>query len=385
VGRPKVQRLGHRVAIRVRRVALHVVDLPLVSRFRTAYGTTTSKRTVLVRLEDADGVVGWGEAAGAEVPLYAPDTTESTWYALKELLAPRVVGREFAGPAELAATWSSLQGYRYARHALECAAWAVASEKAGRPVAELLGGVRTAIPTGESFGIRDTLAELLAEIEERLAEGYVRVKVKIEPGWDAGVAREVCRTFPDVPVMVDGNCGYPAAPMEEEPWRSLDELGLLMIEQPLPGDALVPMAELQARLRTPLCLDEAATTPGLTAAALRLDAGRIVNIKPARLGGLLASVAVHDLCRERDVPVWCGGMLETGIGRAFNLALASLPGFTLPADMSPARLFYAEDLVEPTFDVARDGAIAVPRLPGVGFPVQEDRIARYTTATWSSP
>jgi O-succinylbenzoate synthase len=211
----------------------------------------------------------------------------------------------------------------------------------------------------------------------------VRIKVKIEPGWDVEVARAVCRAFPGVPVTVDGNCGYPTP--EEEPWRALDELGLQMIEQPLPADALAPMADLQARLGTPLCLDEAAATPGLTAAALRLGAGRIVNIKPARVGGLQPAVAVHDLCRERGVPVWCGGLLETGIGRAFNLALASLPGFTLPADMSPARLFYAEDLVEPTFDVRGDGTIEVPRLPGVGFPVQEDRIARYTTATEEVP
>jgi len=377
--------LDHKIAeagIRVRRVALHLVDLPLINRFRTAYGTTTTRRTVLVRLEDADGVVGWGEAPGSEQPLYAPDTTESTWYALTRLLAPRVTGAEFAGPAALAATWAPLQGHRCARHALECAAWAVASQKLGRPIADLLGGTRDAVPVGESFGIRDTVAELLHEIERRLAEGYVRIKVKIEPGWDAGVAREVCRAFPGIPVSVDGNCGYPA--LERQPWESLDELGLLMIEQPLPADALVPMAELQARLRTPLCLDEAATTPGITASALRLRAGRIVNVKPARVGGLLPGVAVHDLCRDRGVPVWCGGMLETGIGRAFNLALASLPNFTLPADMSPARLFYAEDLVEPTFDVRADGTIEVPRLPGVGFPVREDRIARYTRETWSS-
>jgi o-succinylbenzoate synthase len=383
-----VQRLGHKLPdrpppIRVRRIVLHLVDLPLVNRFRTAYGTTTTKRTVLVRLEDADGVVGWGEAAGSELPLYAADTTESTWYALTRLLAPRVAGRDFAGPVELAGAWAGFQGHRYARHALECAAWAVTSEKLGRPVADLLGGARTEVATGESFGIHDSLAGLLAEIEERLAEGFARIKLKIEPGHDVEIARAVCREFGGLPVSVDGNCGYPR--LETEPWASLDELELLMIEQPLPADALVPMAELQARLRTPLCLDEAAATPGLAAAALALRAGRIVNIKPARLGGLLPSIEVHDLCRERGVPVWCGGMLETGIGRAFNLALASLPGFTLPADMSPARLFYAEDLVEPTFDVRADGTIEVPRLPGVGFPVQEDRIARYTSERWSSP
>jgi O-succinylbenzoate synthase len=368
--------------IRVRRIVLHSVELPLINRFRTAYGTTERKRSILVRLEDGDGVVGWGEASGAEVPTYAPDTHDSTWYALTRLLAPRVVGRDFDGPAELAGAWADLRGYHWAMHALECAGWAVASQKVGRPLAQLWGGVRDAVPVGESFGIKDSLQELLDEIDERLSEGYCRIKVKIEPGWDVNVLRAVAERFPGVPLSADGNCGY--RPLEDGPWQELDEMGLLMIEQPLDGEALTEMADLQASLRTWLCLDESASSVGITRAALRLGAGRIVNIKPARLAGILPSIEVHDLCQSLSVPVWCGGMLETGIGRGFNLALAALPNFTLPADMSPAKIFYAEDLVDPTFEISEEGTIAVPQGLGCGFQVQESRIDRYTAARWTS-
>jgi O-succinylbenzoate synthase len=215
-----------------------------------------------------------------------------------------------------------------------------------------------------------------------VAQGFCRIKVKIEPGWDTDVLRRVVKAWPDVPVMADGNTGYD--PAQPGPWRELDELGLLMIEQPYPGDALIELAELQSGLRTPICLDEAATSPGLAAAALKMGAGRIVNIKPARIGGLSPSLAVHDHCLAAGVPVWCGGLLETGIGRGFNLAISSLPGFTLPADMSPARLFYAEDLVDPTFDIRPDGTIPVPELPGCGFHVDEKRVRKYTSESWRS-
>ncbi len=371
-----------KVPIRVQRLVIHSVELPLVSSFRTAYGTTTRKRSILVRLEDADGVVGWGEASGAELPTYAPDTHDSTWYALTKLLAPRVHGKEFDGPAAVAAAWADLKGYHWAMHSLECAAWSVASQKLGRPLSDLWGGTRDAVQVGESFGIKDTLAALLEEIEERLAEGFCRIKVKIEPGWDVDVMRVVAGRFPGVPLSADGNCSYGSS--VDGPWRELEDLNLLMVEQPLDGEALSELADLQASVRTPICLDESASSVGVTRAALRLGAGRIVNIKPARVGGILASLEVHDLCQALQVPVWCGGMLETGIGRGYNLAISSLPNFTLPADMSPARIFYAEDLVDPTFDIRKDGTIPVPDGLGCGFHVEEGRIERYTTLRWTS-
>jgi len=370
------------VSIRLTSVEVLALDLPMITTFQTAHGTTTRKRTIIVRAEDAEGVLGWGEAPASDLPLYSADTYESTWYALTRLLVPLIGGRTFAGPAELAAAYSKYQGYNMAKHGLECAAWAIASSKLGKPLRELFGGSKTTIPTGESFGIKPTVAALLEEIEERVAQGFCRIKVKIEPGWDVDVLREVVTAFPGIPVMGDGNTGYD--PGMRGPWLELDQFGLLMIEQPFPGDAILELAALQSRIDTPLCLDETALTPGLTATALKLGAGRIVNIKPGRLGGLTPSLAVHDYCRNLGVPVWCGGLLETGIGRGFNLAIASLPGFTLPADMSPARLFYAEDLVDPTFDIRRDGTIPVPDLPGCGFEVDERRVRKYQAESWRS-
>lgn len=375
-------RIMPQVPIRLASVEVLALDLPMITTFKTAHGTTTKKRTIIVRAQDADGVVGWGESPASGLPLYSPDTFESSWYALTELLVPLVTGNDFAGPAELAAAYAGYQGYNMAKHGLECAAWAIASEKLGRPLRDLFGGDKDAIPTGESFGIKDTVEELLAEIGERVEQGFCRIKVKIEPGWDVEVLPRVVAAHPDLPVMADGNTGYD--PREAGPWERLDELGLLMIEQPFPGDALVELAALQSRLRTRICLDETATTPGLTRAALKMGAGRIVNIKPARLGGITPSLAVHDECLQQGVPVWCGGLLETGIGRGFNLAISSLPGFTLPADMSPARLFYAEDLVDPTFDIGKDGTIPVPEITGCGFHVDERRVRKYQSESWTS-
>jgi o-succinylbenzoate synthase len=371
-----------RVPIVVDTVEVVSVEVPLVSRFRTAYGTMSRKRNLLVRLQDADGVTGWGEAPGAELPTYSPDTHDSTWYALTSILAPRVAGGTFDGPGHLIDAWRDIRGYHGAKHAMECAAWSIASQKLGLPLSVIWGGVRDAVPVGESFGIKESVGELHEEIERRLSEGYCRIKLKIAPGWDTDVVSSVAERFPAVPLSVDANCGY--QPTERGPWHELDLLNLLMIEQPYTGDALYELAELQQRLATPICLDESATSPGITRAALSLGSGRIVNIKPPRVGGILASMVIHDLCAERSVPIWCGGMLETGIGRGFNLAVASLPHFSLPADMSPAKLFYAEDLVDPTFDIRPDGTIAVPDGLGCGFSVAEERIARYATARWTS-
>lgn len=368
--------------IRLARADVFMLSLPLVRTFRSAYGKSASrKRMIIVRLEDGDGTAGWGEAPVAERPQYGTDTAESTWFALTGLLLPPVIGRPFTGPADLAGTWADLVGQHYAKNAAESAAWAIASAKLGVPLARLWGGVRDAVPVGESFPICDSPEQLLAETAARLKEGFGRVKLKIAPGWDVTAVSAVREAFPGVPLSVDANCGYPPG---TGPWPELDDLGLVMIEQPLPGDALCEMAELQQTLRTPLCLDESASSYNTTRTALRLDAGRVVNIKPPRLGGLLASMAVHDLCVAQQVPAWCGGMLETGIGRAFNLSLAALPGFTLHADMSPARLFYDHDLVEPTFDIDPDGTIAVPTRPGNGFPVVPERVAAAAIRRWST-
>ena len=361
-----------------------MVDLPLVRPFTTAYGTITSRRSVLVRVEGTDGAVGWGEAPIPDRPSYSAETVESAWEVLTRWLLPSVVGARLTGPAEGLAR-ARVEGNHFAKHAVESALWTMASASSGIPLSVLLGGVRDAVPVGESFGIPENrrVETLLEEIGQRLAEGFGRLKIKIEPGWDIEALQAVAAAFPDVPLTADANGAYGSDDLE--PWARLDDLGLGMIEQPLPADDIVGLAALQSSLRTPVCLDETATSPGTTAAALELGAGRIVNLKPARLGGVTASVAVHDLCRDRGVPVWCGGLLETGVGRGVNLAIASLPNFTLHADMSPARLFYAEDLVDPTYDVRPDGTIPVPQVPGVGFPVAEDRIRTREIRTWTMP
>jgi o-succinylbenzoate synthase len=371
-----------RIPIRIRRVMLHALERPLVGKLGTAFRDIVNHRSLLVRVEDQDGVAGWGEASSVDLPAYAPDSLESSWYALTRLLAPRVVGVEFEGPAAAAQAWAGLRGYHYAKHALEAAIWAVASERLVLPLSRLWGGVRGEVAVGESIGMKESEDELLAEVEKRVAEGYCRIKLKIGPGWDVDPLRAVAARFPGVPLSADANCHYESH--LDGPWREIDELGLTMIEQPLAADALCELADLQATLRTPICLDESASSPGITSSALRLGAGRIVNVKAARLGGLMAAMEVHDLCQAGSIPVWCGGILESGIGRGFNLALCSLTNFSLAADMSPAKIFFDEDLVDPTYDIRPDGTMAVPAGLGCGFPVQEDRIRRYTTATWNS-
>lgn len=367
--------------IRLCRADLFMLSLPMCRTFKSAYGASSGmKRVILVRLEDDDGAVGWGEAPVAERPVYCADTAEGTWSVLTDLILPGVIAQRFSGPSQLVATWKNFLGQHYAKHAVESASWAIASEKIGVPLALMWGGDRARIPVGESFSIYDNVELLLDEIALRLKEGFSRIKLKIAPGWDVSVVSAVKNTFPGIPLSVDANCGYT---VESGPWKELDDFDLLMIEQPLPGDALLELSTLQSALQTPICLDESATGYNMTRTALRLGAGRIVNIKPPRLGGLLECFAVHDLCVDLDVPAWCGGTLETGVGRGFNLALASLPGFTMHADMSPARIFYEEDLVDPTFDIELDGCIGVPSRPGNGFPVVPERVERFAIRRWS--
>jgi o-succinylbenzoate synthase len=371
-----------RSPLRLARADVFMLSLPMVRRLRSAYGQSSGpKRVIVVRLEDEDGAVGWGESPVAERPTYCTDTAESTWFALTNVMLPDILHNRFSGPTAVADCWADILGQNYAKNALESAVWAITSAKLDIPLARLWGGVRDAVPVGESFPICDSIEELITSVEARVSEGFARIKLKVAPGWDVGPAAAIRESFPGMPLSVDANCGYAPG---SGPWAELDDLGLVMIEQPYAADALIELSELQQRLRTPLCLDESASSRNTTRTALRLGSGRIVNIKPPRLGGLLTSIAVHDLCAAQQVPVWCGGTLETGIGRGFNLALAALPGFTLHNDMSPARIFYERDLVEPTFDIDHSGRIAVPSRAGNGFPVAADRVAAATVRRWTS-
>jgi o-succinylbenzoate synthase len=371
-----------RSPLRLTRAEVFMLSLPMVRSLWSAYGRSSGpKRVIVVRLEDEDGTVGWGESPVAERPVYCADTAESTWYALTRVLLPDVLHRRFSGPADVTCCWADVLGQNYAKNAVESAVWAVTSAQLDIPLSRLWGGVRDAVPVGESFPICESTEALLALVEARVSEGFARIKLKVAPGWDIGAATAVRERFPGMPLSVDANCGYVPG---SGPWAALDDLGLVMIEQPYAADDLMELAQLQRGLRTPVCLDESASSRNTIRTALHLGAGRIVNIKPPRLGGLLPSIAVHDLCAAEQVPVWCGGTLETGIGRGFNLALAALPGFTLHSDMSPARIFYEQDLVEPTFDIDQSGCIAVPSRAGNGFPVAADRVAAAAIRRWTS-
>jgi O-succinylbenzoate synthase len=361
--------------MRVEQIELRHVELPLVHPFETSFGREELRQTVIVAVR-GEGLTGWGEAATSAGPWYEYETVETCWHVLRDFLAPRVVGQEVASPQEVVGLMAPVRGHNIAKMGLEAAVWDLVGKAQGQPVAKLLGGVRENIAVGVSIGVQGSARELLERIGAFWAKGYSRVKIKIRPGWDVDVVRQVRTCFANLPLMADANSAYTLA--DASRLAALDEFGLMMLEQPLAYDDLVEHAELQRRMSTPICLDESVPSLAAARAALALGTGRIINIKPGRVGGLAAARSIHDLCRERGVPVWCGGMLETGIGRAHNVALASLPGFTLPGDISASDRYFYEDLVEPPFVVTGDGTMEVPGGPGIGVAVVPERLEAAT-------
>ena len=354
---------------------LRLLRLPLVRPFETSFGRVASRTIVLVTVR-GDGLEGWGESVADADPLYSGETVDTVWRAIERYLAPRLLAAPIADARDLGERFRAVRGHHMAKAAVEMAVWDLQARRDGRPLSALLGGVRAAVPSGVSIGIEASVDALLERIAIERAAGYQRVKIKIKPGWDVGVVERVRARFgDDLPLMVDANAAYQPADAALE---ALDAQGLLMIEQPLAEDDLVEHAALQRRLRTPICLDESVDTPADMAAAVALGACRIVNIKPGRLGGHAASIAVHDRCVAAGIPVWHGGMLESGIGRAHNLHLASLPGFTLPGDIAASERYFQPDLIEPPIRVAADGTVAVPTGPGIGVTIVPDRVERAT-------
>lgn len=366
---------GDRAPIRTAEVL--EVTLPLLRPFVTGFGVTDSRRTVLIRLEDEAGVQGWGEAAALDHPYYLPDTTSTTFATVLEYALPLALAAGTMDPTVVADAMAPIRGNTFARAGVEQAFWSLSAAGAGVSLRELFGGPLTAVPVGESLSITETLDETLEEVAVRLSEGYRRIKLKIEPGWDVHVVAAVRGLIgDDVMLQVDANAAYTLA--DADHLAELDAFGLACIEQPLGWDQLLEHAQLQRRLATPVCLDESLRSVDDVRRALDIDACRNVNLKPGRVGGVTASRRIAQLCAERGVPLWCGGMMESGIGRAANLALCSLPAFTEPADMSPASVLFAWDLVDPTYEVGADGTISVPTEPGLGFPVRIDRIEAQT-------
>ncbi|MEX1100793.1 MAG: o-succinylbenzoate synthase [Actinomycetota bacterium] len=361
---------------RIRDIELCLIGLPLVRPFRTSFGIETDKACVLVRVE-TDGAVGWGECVAGRRPDYSEEFNEDAWLTLRDHLGPAVLGEDVR-PEDVAARTAWVRGHRMAKAALEMAVLDAWLRERDRSLASHLGAERDRVPCGVSIGITPTTGELLEQVGGYLAEGYRRIKLKIEPGTDVERVAAVREAHPEIQLSVDANAAYTIE--DADTMRALEPYELLMIEQPLSHEDIVEHANLQRMLRTPICLDESIRSAADAAAALELGACRIVNIKQGRVGGLLESRRIHDLALAREAPVWCGGMLETGIGRAANLALAALPGFTLPGDTSASARYFEADVTEP-FVMEPDGTMAVPVGPGLGVEPLPDRLAEITTRT----
>ncbi|HSJ05893.1 MAG TPA: o-succinylbenzoate synthase [Longimicrobiales bacterium] len=359
----------------VRQIILREIRLPLREPFRISTGTMHHRRIVLAELRDGDGHTAWGECVAAEEPNYSPETVDTAWHALRHWFAPRLIGVQLPAPeAAFAALCHHVHGHRMAMATLEMAVWALFAVRDGISLARRLGGVRGVIDVGISLGVQDSPEILADRAADAVAAGYRRVKLKIGPGADIAYVEAVRRRTGDgAPLMVDANNAYTLD--DADLLARLDDFGLMMIEQPLDAEDLVRHAALQRRLRTPLCLDESITSLERAEDMMTLGSGRIINIKAGRVGGLAQAVAIHDACARRDVPVWCGGMLETGIGRAYNVALASLPNFSIPGDVSPSARYWEKDIVTPEWTTCEPGRIAVPTgRPGLGVDVDMDRI-----------
>jgi O-succinylbenzoate synthase len=361
--------------MRVEAIELRELHMTYRAPFETSFGREDTKACLLVRVL-ADGIEGWGEVPAGLAPLYNEETDSTAWSILEQFLIPPLLGRSAPSPGEFARSVGHIRRHHMAKAGLEAALWDLEAQRRGQPLAAVLGGTRDRIAVGVSQGIEPTIDDLLGRVAGYLEQGYRRVKVKIKPGWDVEPVRRLRDRFGDVLLQVDANSAYELS--HAETFKALDAFNLLLIEQPLPEDDLVDHAALQANLKTPICLDESIVHERAARAALQLGACRIVNIKQARVGGLSAAVAIHDLCQSRSVPVWCGGMLETGIGRAANMALCSLPNFTLPADLSASDRYFEQDIIEPPVRLNTDGTITVPAEPGLGVRIVMSRVERHT-------
>jgi O-succinylbenzoate synthase len=361
-------------AVELRAIEVREVSLPLVRPFRTSFGEESDKRAILVRAIGED-IEGWGECVASEEPRYSEEWLDGAWMALERWLGPSVLAGQVKRPGHVAERVRWIRGHRMAKAAIEAAVLDVWLRKAGVSLSDYLSGVRDRVACGVSVGIAPTVESMLEEIRGYLAKGYRRIKLKIEPGRDLSVVGAVRDALPDTPLSVDANGAY--TPADTPLFEALDEMGLMMIEQPLDAEDLLDHAALQARLQTPICLDESIRSARDALAAIRLGACRIINIKPGRVGGILEAKRVHDVALGSNVPVWIGGMLETGVGRAANLALAAMPGVSLPGDTSASDRYFPEDLTEP-FVLSPDGTMAVPVGPGIGVAPLQGRLEACT-------
>ena len=357
-------------------VELREIRLPLVHFFETSFGRTTERRILLVRVTDKHGVEGWGECVAGEGPFYSDEWTETAWHTIKTFLAPMIVGKEIHDATQTWGLMSAVRGHRMAKAAIETACWDLEAKRLGEALWKHLGGMHKEIACGVSIGIQDTPEALIEKIEAELAAGYQRIKIKIKPGWDLKIIAQVRDRFPDIRLMADANSAYTLA--DAALFKKMDQYDLMMVEQPLAHDDIFDHGELQKQIATPVCLDESIHSSEDAKHAIQLGATRIVNLKLGRVGGHAQAKEVEQVCRENKIPVWCGGMLESGIGRAHNIAMATLAGFTLPGDVSASSRYWQEDIIDPPVTVSSAGAITAPDKPGIGFEVNLSRIDQLT-------
>lgn len=361
--------------MKIDRITLREIRMPLVHFFETSFGRTTERRMVLVEVE-SDGASGWGEVTAGENPFYNEEWTESAWLIVRDYVAPQVLGRALGSAAEISDRTAHIRGHQMARAGLEVAAWDLEARLHDRPLWRHIGGTRTEIACGVSIGIQNSIDQLLEKIDTEVRAGYQRIKIKIKPGWDVDVVRAVRERFPAIKLMADANSAYR---LEDAPrLRQLDAFYLMMIEQPLAHDDIIDHAKLQAQLETPICLDECIRNAHMAEQAIGMHACGIINIKLGRVGGFAEARRVHDVCRERSIPVWCGGMLESGIGRAHNIALSTLDNFVLPGDVSASRRYWKRDIVTPPVEVTPAGTIQVRDEPGFGYALDLDYLRQIT-------
>jgi o-succinylbenzoate synthase len=365
--------------IHLERIAMREIRLALKEPFRISSGVVSERRICLLELMDADGATGWSECVAGEQPNYSYETIDTAWHAIREWLAPRVLGKSFDDASSVFSTLDkSICGHNMAKAAIEMGCWDVEARKREVSLLTLLGGTRDRVATGISIGIQANADALAQRARAAFEQGYRKIKVKIQPGADVEYVRAVRRELgPTVHLMADANSAYSLS--DADHLRQLDAFNLIMIEQPLSRDDLVRHAELQRQLKTPICLDESITSVDRAEDMITLGAGRIINIKPGRVGGFAVSKAIHDVCQRNAIPVWCGGMLESGVGRAHNVALASLPNFTLPGDLSPSARYWARDIVTPEWIMDAEGMVHVPRnRPGFGVNVDMNFVDQIT-------
>jgi O-succinylbenzoate synthase len=359
--------------MKIDKIELVLCNLPYVHFFETSFGREEDRTFILVKAY-AEGICGYGEVVADKTPLYSYETTDTAWMILEDFLIPLLFRKSLSEPLDFYESAKIIRGHPMAKAGLELALWDLAAKKQGLPLWRLYGGTQREIPSGVSVGIQDSASQLIERIHAFLEEGYQRIKLKIKPGWDVSICRNVREKFPDIRLQVDANGAYRIE--DKKKLEELDEFGLMMVEQPFAPYDLWDHSRLQKDMQTPLCLDESITSMDTARKAIEMGSCRVINIKAGRVGGIVEAKKIHDVCRQNSLPVWCGGMLESGIGRAHNIHLASLPNFRFPHDLSASKRYYAEDLIEPPIDITPRGTIEVPDLPGIGVSPQEDRILK---------